>query len=1163
MSALQIFLFGPPRVEKDNQPIEIKRRKTLALFTYLVVTRQPHSRDALATLFWPDNDQSSARANLRRDISRLKKALGETSLILDGDTVNWNPGFELWLDVKDFQFRLDRTASHDHSAGSPCPDCSATLTEAVNLYTDDFLAGFSLPDSPEFDDWQFFQAESLRRLLSDALQTLIDWRTHNGDYTQAIAYARRWLALDSLHEPAHQTLMRLYAWAGERASALRQYDECARLLREKLKLQPDEETRRLYEAIKTRQLQPPEKSAVEEPAHVAPMLQGIPQDVSPFIGREAEISDLVAMMAREEARLVTIVALGGTGKTRLSVEVAKRLVHEQPALIPDGGTFVSLACVDRPNSLPYAIAKDLGLPLGGQIKPIAELVNLLREKRMLLILDNFEQLVEGAPMLQDLLNACPGLKLLVTSREPLRLSFEWRFDLDGLPYPEAETTDADRLESVRLFLQSAEKVKTGFELNDETRPLVYRLCARLAGMPLAIKLAANWLRVMSPEQIVTEVERSLDILTGQMRDIPDRQRSMNAVFESTWSMLSSEEQRAFASLAVFRGRFSMHAAQQVAEVSPYLLAGLVDHGLVRLRDGSRYEVHELMRQFAASKLKGNEEINTLVHSRHSAYYLDLVVQSGRALYGQTPQKALQVLKNDLSNIRFAWDWAVENLSLTELNPVFEPLTAFYEIAGYLVIGEQAFWAALQRHGDTGEEPEERIALFTLLMHYTLFLVFEGRWMEAEKHIDRIETLAKSLDDDASLADAYQIKGLVYHHGEKKAEAVELFGKAIEIYHALNNPRRLIYSLNHMGEGLSYLLKPQDALRCHEEALHISRRIGERRMEALSLSHMGVSYYYINEFDKAIHHWEQAASIFEQVGDVRDNGRTRNNLSYIYSRLGEYEKAVRYGEEALALISQIGDRLNEANTSDTLGEAYFALGLYQKARQHFEKAIQISQEIQHEGSDPASYHTNLARLEIAMGQYAEAEQKLEQACSFREGEGHPKEIARYLSILARLYERTGRRDQALDSIEQGIALLQDADDQLEKSELLVQKASLLLDNGKTEQAESSLDEALQVMQAQSIPPVLFEAQLLSARVLHAKGQTEKARQRLEVLHRNSKTDAQHAAIHYALWQIHAEAQYAQPARTLYDRLAKQTPNVEYRERLLELQKFREKEKCAPV
>ncbi len=278
MSPLKVYLFGSPRIEHSGESVGIQRRKTLGLFIYLVFTGQPHGRDILAALFWPDTDQSGARANLRRDISRLKKSLGEESLLLEGDNVRWNPEFDSWVDVREFQAKLDEAAAHDHLNGSLCSGCSALLTDAVNLYTDDFLAGFSLPDSLNFEEWQFFQAESLRRSLAGALQDLLGWHTSRGEFEQAIAHARRWLALDNLHEPAHQALIRLYAWAGQQAAALRQYQECARILRDGLGVEPDEETRALYEAVKSRTLATPESMNEDESDALPPADEGSAQE---------------------------------------------------------------------------------------------------------------------------------------------------------------------------------------------------------------------------------------------------------------------------------------------------------------------------------------------------------------------------------------------------------------------------------------------------------------------------------------------------------------------------------------------------------------------------------------------------------------------------------------------------------------------------------------------------------------------------------------------------------------------------------------------------------------------------------------------------------------------------------------------------------------------
>ncbi len=254
MADLRFFLLGAPRLEQQHQNINLSRRKAMAALAYLAVTRQPHSRDELATLLWPDQDQSGARANLRRDLSTLRQILGDQTLLVDQALVGLNPDADLWIDVDAFQTRVAAVQKHSHPNGHLCEECAAALTAAVDLYNGDFMAGFSLPDSPVFDEWQFFETERLRQLLAEALQRLIEWHTDRAEYEAAIACARRWLALDALHEPAHRRLMQLYAWAGQYAAALRQYQECARLLEEELGAPPDAETTALYEAIRTKQL---------------------------------------------------------------------------------------------------------------------------------------------------------------------------------------------------------------------------------------------------------------------------------------------------------------------------------------------------------------------------------------------------------------------------------------------------------------------------------------------------------------------------------------------------------------------------------------------------------------------------------------------------------------------------------------------------------------------------------------------------------------------------------------------------------------------------------------------------------------------------------------------------------------------------------------------
>ena len=226
---LKLYLFGPPHLEQSGEVVALQGRKVLALAAYLVVTQQQHSRDSLATLLWPDHDQRGAKANLRRELSRLNKILGKGQLDIDRERIGLSQETTLWLDVTRFQACLAVNESHDHPLDDVCADCLPLLKEAVELYTADFLAGFTLSDSSDFDEWQFFQAEQLRQQLGNTLERLIENLSQQGDFEQAILYARRWLALDSLHEPAHRRLMQLYHQAGQQAAALRQYETCVQI----------------------------------------------------------------------------------------------------------------------------------------------------------------------------------------------------------------------------------------------------------------------------------------------------------------------------------------------------------------------------------------------------------------------------------------------------------------------------------------------------------------------------------------------------------------------------------------------------------------------------------------------------------------------------------------------------------------------------------------------------------------------------------------------------------------------------------------------------------------------------------------------------------------------------------------------------------------------
>ena len=374
-----MYLLGPPRVELNGEPVQISRRKVMALLAYLAVTGTPHSRDALATLLWPERSQSRARAYLRRALSELNRTLGEGVLTIDRENAGLSPDADLWLDVHGFRARLASCQAHDHLETELCPDCGTPLEEAVALYCDDFMAGFTLRDSPAFDEWQFFQAEALRGELAGALERLADWHRAQGEHERAIPYARRWLELDPLAEAAHRRLMALYTDSGQRNAALRQYAECERLLQEELGVPPEEETTALYETLRV-----PETLRVSAPRH------NLPTQPTPFIGREAELAKIAQLLGDPACRLLTLVGPGGSGKTRLALEAASRL---DANACKHGIFFVSLAPLSSVDAIVPTVADVLGFQFFGGGTPQQQLLDFLRQRNLLLIMDNYEHLL--------------------------------------------------------------------------------------------------------------------------------------------------------------------------------------------------------------------------------------------------------------------------------------------------------------------------------------------------------------------------------------------------------------------------------------------------------------------------------------------------------------------------------------------------------------------------------------------------------------------------------------------------------------------------------------------------------------------------------------------------------------------------------------------------
>ncbi|NTU62397.1 MAG: AAA family ATPase, partial [Chloroflexi bacterium] len=613
MSHLTISLLGPLQITLDGQAVSgFTYNKARALLAYLVVEAQhPQQRDAIVGLLWPDLPDAAARTNLRQVLTSLRDTIGPGDpaapfLITTRDTLQFNPASDYTLDVTRFTSLLEACGKHQHRNVSRCPACAARLEEAVTLYRGDFLSQLSSVDSAPFEEWLVVKREALHQRATEALAQLAAYYERWDDVARARQLLTRLIELEPWDELAHTHLMRLLAQAGQRSAALAQYETCRRMLMEEFGVKPSAATKQLYEQI---------RDGLEPAAVSVTRSFDLPIAATKLIGREIELSELSDLLSDPAQRLITLIGPGGIGKTRLALAATTAAAP----IFEDGAAFVALAALDTVDLLPAAILAALGVPLEKQLDPEQQLSAYLRPRELLLVLDNVEHLLTSVDLIARLLQRAPRVTLLITSREKLALQAEQVFELAGLEYPATDTAALGSCQAVQLFIDRAQRVQRKFQLAPENAAAIARICRLVEGLPLAIELAASTVNVQSCAAIADDIAAGLKSLATKLRDVPERHRSMWAVCEHSWQLLSATEQNVFSQLSIFHGGFDQAAAQQVANASPEMLAALIDKSLVQRASDGRFDLHELLRQYASEKLTDVEAV-----ARHSTYFLRLL-----------------------------------------------------------------------------------------------------------------------------------------------------------------------------------------------------------------------------------------------------------------------------------------------------------------------------------------------------------------------------------------------------------------------------------------------------------------------------------------------------------------------------------------------------------
>lgn len=604
---LQMSLLGPVVIRQSQREVTgFRSRKASALLIYLACMKGAQRREALADLFWDDCAPQQAQSNLRTTLVHLRDRLGDCVHSTHGQ-LSINPAVPYWVDALELQRQVVPLLPDQHTLlALPAAE---QLEAALRLYQGDFLAGFHVQNAPYFEEWVLLQSERLRRIAIEGYQRLVAFYLAQGDYKAGLRSVDRWLTLDRLDEIGHSRRMYLLAADGQRGAALAQYETCRRMLNDDLGVEPVEQTTLLYESVRAGQFEPHGAtqpritltSAATLPAPL-PQLNNLPSALTLFVGREAELANIADCLANPGCRLLTITGLGGMGKTALAVQAAAAAAPR----FADGVCYVPLADDPGKRDIARDILAALKLPLSERIRPQEQLFDYLRQKHLLLLLDNLEHVGADASVVTALLQQAPLIKVLGTSLEPLNQRAEWLLPLHGLPVPEqaerAERSPGEATDAFNLFVLRARQVQPRFRVAAADVPTIMQICRLVSGMPLAIEMAAEWVGSLSCDEIAEEIERDPAMLTSSRQDVPARQQSLQAIFAHAERLLSASEIQVLHNVASIREAASRERVQQVTGANLSTLAALVQKSFLWRTASGRYETFELLCRYVTRAL---------------------------------------------------------------------------------------------------------------------------------------------------------------------------------------------------------------------------------------------------------------------------------------------------------------------------------------------------------------------------------------------------------------------------------------------------------------------------------------------------------------------------------------------------------------------------------
>jgi predicted ATPase len=875
----------------------LHRPKPLLLLTYLAL-EGPRSRRYISELFY--RDTSDPMNNLSRALSHFR---GQAPGVIDANNKT------IWVNLSCDANDLLNLTSPNHSE------------KANELYHGAFVMDYNLPLGEELEEWLYATREILANKARQCFLSLAEQELQHSHLDKAATLAEKAYRLnDSVLE--HDDFARVYKLLKITHSPL-----AANLLKEAKELDISLD----YALVQIPALQDIPLSQIDTP-------HNLPLTKTSFVGREQELNEIKQKLSQNDCHLLTLHGMGGIGKSRTSIEVAYQ--HLQQTLFPDGVYFIALDGIRSGSQIPLTISENLYMDMLGNDDVLVQVKNYISEKHMLLILDNFEHLIDAATLPSDLLASCPNLKIIITSREVLNVDEEWVKNLEGLRYPSTviPLDEALNYEAITLFSQRAKKSKLEFSPTEDNISTIIQICQLVEGVPLALELAATWVRFMTLEDIAQQIKTNLNFLATQSRNAYERHKSIRAVFEHSWQLLNPKEQEVFRKLSVFVGSFNRQAAAEVAGATLPILTSLVNKSLLRVMPSGRYSRHFLIHELSQEKLKDDPEEFAGVQQGHASYYLHFLSSNREDILGVNQQQVLQEMDFETDNIYVAWPhmYMAEDSELLHL--AINTLGDFLSMKGRAKEGVELFSSALNF---LDSKNSTAILILATLNKVVAWLYRDmGNLVKARSYAERSLSLLENSPYAVELGPVLRTLAIVCMRQADFVTSKTLYERELEIYKCEGNVRALGLTLNNLGFLYIYFGQYEKAEINLLEGVEIARQLETLAGLVDNLDSLATLYLSINNSVKAETAFRESLEIARNIEYLGCIPTLLNGLGRALLQQGKCQEANRILQEGLKLARVNKNEMATMSIFTTLAMSKIETNDFNQVESHLVRAISI-------------------------------------------------------------------------------------------------------------------------------------------------------------------------------------------------------------------------------